>query len=672
MKTPLEKNTVIEKRYQIMMQASTQKEGSITYYGQDLTTRQPVVVEEFFPEYAIRKEGDTVYFSQVPDADRAAFQEQFYWKKRFGVLPTVASAYEIVLANNTVYAVYEYIGGSSVKKLKERRRPFTYESVSRMVTMLLLTNREMLRFGLCQPEFQAENVNITKEGYVKIMEFHPVEDTSAPDRSIKSIADLGYFMITGKHLSAGQKGGSVPSGGNLSRLAKYLKTVYHLPYGAISVEQMLSHAKMNFDVDLTALEQSHEPSAPVAAQAPATPKKPQKKIPLWAIITASSVAVILVVVMLAVVTSNAAKKLDKADTTLQLYYYKEDPAEGGERTEFKTKEEEKDIELNLLQLFSQMDLLNRTYEYENIENAETVWLDIDGVSEGMEPVVTADDTVIEKQDTGYYKITVDDNTKVTVKNEYSAWIFKTSSTYNFSCSQKEYAKLVNISYTIGENTFNVSDFDKDIKSYPDIATIEHTIEEIVVNCDGSKQFNITLTVNGEEIPNNSKIPIVHEKQDTKLQITVNVKDSSSKFIDNEYQLQFTVQAKPEPTPAPQSTKTPIPTPKPTKTPTPSPNPTTTPSPKPSYSIVPISTPTTKPTEAPTEKPEPETETKRTPPPIGKDYWGHFSSSYMAQCAEAGFTVETRTDVSGGKNGYVSHVELNEDQNTVIVHLHTGQ
>ncbi len=536
----LSNETVIGKRYQILRPSNQQTEEINTYICLDKTNGNTVILAEFFPEYAERKEDNRVDYKMLPDDGQAAFQEDFYWKKRFGVLPTVPAAYELISENNTYYIAYEDVGVNSVGRHIARNRPFTYDSVRRLLLALLYTNRELLRFGLCQAEFLPQNVVITADGEIKLRDFRPTKNPDAPDLAVRSIAALGYYMITGKQPDASSKSSGIASGSNLSRLAKYLKWVYNLPLGAITVEQMISHAQINFDVDL-----SEQPAPIGASQEPSIADSPvtaQKKLPLWAVITASCVVLCLVIGMIALLAHGATKAVDATNTDLGLWYYTEDPTDVKSAQVLYFVEGDKQ-DKNFVDLVKG----DSVHQYNNIANVDKIYLKVEQENtEGFSLNVTANQEEISANDAGYYEILVDGKTDVVVKNSYSRWkFFKKSSIYQFSCSQNEFAKLAGISYLIDEGEAkDVPNFEPDTKAYameepiPVTAKILQILDQIPEGEDFEVTYTPSAKIDVAEIVKDAKVG-----EETPVSVSITVTDNTKGLDENTYTLQFVVEAK---------------------------------------------------------------------------------------------------------------------------------
>ncbi len=546
MNIPMKNDTVIGNRYQIVMASSQQTDGTITYFCQDKETSIPVVMAEFYPDYAFRQEDNRVDYTRLSDDDKAAFQEHFYWMKRFGVLPTVPTAYEMISENNTCYAVYEYISGVSVGKLKERNRRFTFDSVRRLLLALLQTNREMLRFGLCQPEFQVQDVMITREGEVKLKNFRPVKDSNASYRSVKSIAALGYFMITGKQPDSSSIIPRVASGSNLSRLAKYLKWVYNLPLGSITIEQMIAHAQMNFDVDIS----GNEGPTPAmqATDYEEIDSAPKKKLPLWSKFAIGGAVLLLLIALLVGLTINEKNTVDATDTDLVLWY-----------TSNVTEEETK------MEFTSKVDFLDATNKlYQNntpLENVSKVSLKIEdkiakNSGEGFTFTVLAGEEQISPDEQGLYTFEVTETIKVTVKNVYfkedsftnllrnipifGNWLQK-SSTYVFNCSPKSVAKLSSVTYSVdGGEAISIDVVEGIVQgSVPD--KIPNTAKKITVTAIGEQDRFVS-----EYAPDQTISAAPEVGKETEKSVTIKVTDPEDEFATAEYIITFTVEAGEQP------------------------------------------------------------------------------------------------------------------------------
>ncbi len=177
----------------------------ITYIGWDQLLQRKVAVKEFYPRQFCRRreDGVTVTLTEQKMRDRyTAGLKSFLQEAR-----SLASLQETVKgivaitnyfeANGTGYIIMEYLEGMDVKNiLKKSGGTREYEWCRQVVLSVLCTLKEIHRQGILHRDIAPDNVFITKEGVIKLIDFGAAKhesDLIAQDAAI--VLKVGYAPI---------------------------------------------------------------------------------------------------------------------------------------------------------------------------------------------------------------------------------------------------------------------------------------------------------------------------------------------------------------------------------------------------------------------------------------------------------------------------------------------
>ena len=240
------------------------------------------------------------------------------------------------------------------------------------------------------------------------------------------------------------------------------------------------------------------------------------------------------------------------DTGLKMSYYM-DALTTDELTFYAGEEDAEESDL----IDRLKDKSHPEYRYDNIEKAETVFLKIPKPEKGYTITVTVNGKSLSPMkelpenvsaDYDYFKIKVTDKTDVSVKQEYVHFailgikINTTSSTYNFTCSKKLFAKLAGITYSIdGGIEQLIPDFDGDVKTYFIREKIPATAERLMIYAvpeDGA--YRVTY--------HPAKIVAIRAEEGKQVPVTmqVTVEDPAGSAEESTYELNFIVEEKEPP------------------------------------------------------------------------------------------------------------------------------
>lgn len=172
-----------------------------TYIGWDNLLFRRVAVKEFYPEQYCRREGQMVRVSEerlAPRFERGL--KQFLSEARnVAALHEAQGVVEITdffEENGTGYIVMEYLEGMDVKTiLKKSGNKKDYEWCRRVVLTVLYTLREVHKRGVLHRDIAPDNIFVTDEGIIKLIDFGAAKNASVLESSSDIMLKAGYAPI---------------------------------------------------------------------------------------------------------------------------------------------------------------------------------------------------------------------------------------------------------------------------------------------------------------------------------------------------------------------------------------------------------------------------------------------------------------------------------------------
>lgn len=173
-----------------------------TYIGWDSLLFRKVAIKEFYPEqYCVRQEDkSTVSVTDEKLLDRfiRGRREFLEEARKVAALHEVQGVVEIsnfFEENNTGYIVMEYLEGMDLKTVLEKSgNKKDYEWSRRAILAVLYTLREIHRRGVLHRDIAPDNVFVTKEGIIKLIDFGAAKYVSA-ENTTDIMLKTGYAPI---------------------------------------------------------------------------------------------------------------------------------------------------------------------------------------------------------------------------------------------------------------------------------------------------------------------------------------------------------------------------------------------------------------------------------------------------------------------------------------------
>lgn len=204
--------SILGKRYQIGKVLGFGGFG-VTYIGLDMLLEKKVAIKEYLPsEFATRMPAQTnvsVYSGEKTEQFEAGmdkFVEEARKLAKFNETEGIVNVYDCITENNTAYIIMEYLEGESLKKRLDREKKLSLEEVERIIIPILNSLQSVHEVGLIHRDIAPDNIFLTVDGRVKLLDFGAARYASAThSRSLSVIYKPGYAPIE-QYQSRGNQG----------------------------------------------------------------------------------------------------------------------------------------------------------------------------------------------------------------------------------------------------------------------------------------------------------------------------------------------------------------------------------------------------------------------------------------------------------------------------------
>ena len=174
-----------------------------TYIGWDQVLQRKVAIKEFYPEqYCGRgQDGLTIVVTDenlIPRYQRG-LQQFLVEARNVAALHDVQGVVEIsnfFEENGTGYIIMEYLEGMDVKTILQKSgNKKDYEWSRRVILTVLYTLKEVHKRGVLHRDIAPDNIFVTKEGIVKLIDFGAAKNVTVMDSSKDVWLKAGYAPI---------------------------------------------------------------------------------------------------------------------------------------------------------------------------------------------------------------------------------------------------------------------------------------------------------------------------------------------------------------------------------------------------------------------------------------------------------------------------------------------
>ena len=172
----------------------------VTYIGWDAQLNRKLAIKEYLPsDFSTRSYGETrltVFSGDAMEQFRAGLRSFIDEAKRlakFKSTPGIVSIYDSFIENDTGYIIMEFLDGMTVKEVLKQRKQMYYEEALAIITEVLKGLEKVHAEGIIHRDIAPDNIFITKEGQVKLIDFGAARYASSfHSRSLSVILKPGY------------------------------------------------------------------------------------------------------------------------------------------------------------------------------------------------------------------------------------------------------------------------------------------------------------------------------------------------------------------------------------------------------------------------------------------------------------------------------------------------
>ncbi|HIR94068.1 MAG TPA: leucine-rich repeat domain-containing protein [Candidatus Egerieimonas intestinavium] len=188
----------------------------ITYVGWDLNLRVKVAVKEYYPNGCVARDGSTSRSVTMLTGRLGEFFQRGLEKfvdeaqrlAKFWDMPGIVSVKDYFQENKTGYIVMEFVEGQTLKALLKQRpdNRLPVEEVFTMMRPVLKALEEVHKTGLIHRDISPDNLMVTPEGQVKLIDFGAARDFLAEEEKSRSVLLKPGYSPTEQYQSRGNQG----------------------------------------------------------------------------------------------------------------------------------------------------------------------------------------------------------------------------------------------------------------------------------------------------------------------------------------------------------------------------------------------------------------------------------------------------------------------------------
>lgn len=194
----LARRTVLNKRY-LVDKAIGEGGFGITYSAWDVTDGRHVAIKEYYPSGYVSRDPRSSAIVINDKKNHAAvnrglkrFIDEAKNLARVSDHRGVVAVLDFFSANGTAYIVMEFLDGISLKKYVRRKGRLDEATVLTILRPVIYSLREVHAAGLVHRDVSPDNILITKNGEVKLIDFGAAEQANPEGRSVSIVLKQGY------------------------------------------------------------------------------------------------------------------------------------------------------------------------------------------------------------------------------------------------------------------------------------------------------------------------------------------------------------------------------------------------------------------------------------------------------------------------------------------------
>ncbi len=194
----LKPGTVIGGKYEVVKKLGEGGFG-ITYVVKNVIFNKNQAMKELFIKSTCGRASTSqtntnhVYSSQNQDFEY--YKEKFI--KEMGTLlqinhPNIVRMYDLVMENNTVYGIMEYIEGSTLKQIIREKNKLKESEALEILNQIGRGLKEIHDVGLTHRDIKPDNIMIDDKGKYKIIDFGLVKEYQEASVTLSQVVSEGY------------------------------------------------------------------------------------------------------------------------------------------------------------------------------------------------------------------------------------------------------------------------------------------------------------------------------------------------------------------------------------------------------------------------------------------------------------------------------------------------
>lgn len=184
-----------------------------TYLAWDETMRRTVAIKEYLPTVFATRGTErtmvTVYAgakAEQFEKGRKQFLEEARKLARFTGHDSIVGVYDFFEENGTAYIVMEYLDGETLTEYLRRERRMTFEAALRVMVPVLKALQEVHKEGIIHRDIAPDNIRITKDGKVKLLDFGAAREASINHSHSLSVIYKPGYAPEEQYQSRGEQG----------------------------------------------------------------------------------------------------------------------------------------------------------------------------------------------------------------------------------------------------------------------------------------------------------------------------------------------------------------------------------------------------------------------------------------------------------------------------------
>ena len=186
----------------------------ITYVGWDIALERKVAIKEYYPSGQVSRNpgsrGLTWYTSVQSQQAKRNGMEMFLKEARkmskLDDIPNVVRVRELFQENETAYIVMDFVEGETLKARLEKTGPLTWAQAKNIFLPAIQAMEQVHQAGLVHRDISPDNLMLTPDGKVKILDLGAAKDLSANNGASSMQVAKGGFSPFEQYTQRGSSG----------------------------------------------------------------------------------------------------------------------------------------------------------------------------------------------------------------------------------------------------------------------------------------------------------------------------------------------------------------------------------------------------------------------------------------------------------------------------------